>query len=161
MAKASLELARVIQGVKDGFKIPPSDMALIGEDMARKIRVRSRLGRDTNNTAFKALSPSYLAYRRKYRGFMSGETSISRSNVTFTGQLLDSMVARSGQANTFVIEFNESRKTNVLLKNSIVTNSEVVASLELGGRKFFGFTREDTKYLVNLLIGYFKESFKL
>lgn len=165
MSKALLEIARIQRAIKEGFQIPRDDMVMFGFTMADKIKVRTRLGNDRFRSPLKALSPGYKMYRKRYP-FLYDKATPSKSNLTLTGQLLNSMNVKSDRPNTFTIFFNENRNPRwtyegLPTKGDNATNSEIVYYQYLKGRDFFGFSDAEGRFLSSLLIQYFKEKFKL
>lgn len=165
MGKALLELARIERAVKEGFQVPRDDMMMFGFLMADKIKVRTRLGNDRFRDKLKPLSSGYKMYRKRYP-FLYDQTSPSKSNLTLTGQLLNSMNVKSDKPNAFTIFFNENRTPRWTYdgrqtKGDRATNSEIVYYQYLQGRDFFGFSDAEGRFISSLLIQYFKENFKL
>lgn len=162
MGKALLELARIQMSINKGFNIPREDMMMIGFLAADRIKVRTRLGNNRFRSPLKALSPGYKIYRQKYP-YLYDQTTPSKSNLTLTGQLLDSMDVKSDKPNSFTIFFKENR--HYLTSNSIgasnVTNSDIVSHQLKQGRDFFGFSDAELSFISTLMRQYFKENFKL
>lgn len=100
MAKKPAYLAQLdkfIKKVKETYKLTTTSKSLrsIGKEMCLMIKERSRKGYgvDANETPqrrFKALSPSYIEMRSNARG-LSFYTSPRKSNITFSGEMLDSL----------------------------------------------------------------------
>lgn len=71
-------------------------MRQIGEFACTVIARRTRLGYGVHGEGEKkesldGLSPKYVAFRQKYKGALSPLTTAKRSNLTMTGQLIDSL----------------------------------------------------------------------
>ena len=79
--------------------IDASTLNETGRYLANQIKIRTRQGRGVENSEdrttyrLKPLSSSYVAQRRRLRrlGLLSRSTSAARSNLTRTGEMLDSI----------------------------------------------------------------------
>lgn len=123
----------------------------ISKDLEEIIRRRTRLGKGVDvsggdNTALKALKESTKASRRykKKRGLLSDKTSPNKSNLTSTGQLLDSL---AGRAINKLIEVSPQGSR----KDSKLKNAEVAAYQESSGRKFLNLSKQDIKQLTAVM----------
>ena len=138
-------------------------MKKLGKDMITQIRKRTRLGSGVNITTGKKekltkLSSSYKEVRKGNMYFfrkkgvssaipvktkgkgkrnknLSMLTTPSKSNLTATGQLLDSMKSRSFNSK-IIISFNETRFKELSGKKSKLSNSEVARHVRNNGRNF-------------------------
>ena len=97
---AKLQLDKFVKNIADTIKqtINAQFMSEIGEEAKRLIFLRTKLGygvpfTGANREKLKGLSASYIKMRKssKKLGELSDTTSASKSNLTFTGQLLDSI----------------------------------------------------------------------
>ena len=135
-------------------------MKTLGEDMAERIRVRTRTGKGVDRTggettALKRLmSEPYKKRRRKSPDLDRGKTSPAKSNLTFTGQLLDSIKGGAINARQFFIEILEQR-------NDGVKNSDIVDGQEDQGRKFFYFSSAEIKGIYNRINAFLRKELKL
>ena len=150
---------KIFEQLTNLFKRPfnrlfsPSFMAQPGDDMEEQIVRRSRLGKGLSAPKngrlipFPKLSDSYRKSRRRNKRNLSLNTRPAKSNITKTGQLLDS-VKNTTRGTRVIVDFNESRK------NSKLTNSKLTGYLFEQGRIFLGlskseknrFRREASKY---------------
>ncbi|MGV8130654.1 MAG: hypothetical protein ACP5N7_00965 [Candidatus Pacearchaeota archaeon] len=142
---------------RTGLKMPRENLVILGNMMANKIKVRTRLGRDIQENKLPGLSEKYIEQRvrLKENGELYEQTTPKRSNLTKTGQLLNNMYATSKGNNTFTIRFRENRI------ESKVKNSEIVGYQRKLGRDFFGLSRPEIAFLQKQVIQYFKRVFKL
>lgn len=113
LSKFSRAMAKVLEDVSS-----PASMREIGDEAADRIRTRTRLGKGVDERGgdpfpLKALSPGYKEFRKKKKagpGKLSQFTSPGKSNLTFTGQLLDSIRVISQGAASVVIALYGGRK---------------------------------------------------
>jgi hypothetical protein len=165
MGKALLELVRIQTAINKWGSIPREDMISIGFLAADRIKVRTRLGNDRNRSSLKPLSSGYKLYRQRYP-FLYDKTTPSKSNLTLTGQLLNSMDVKSDKPNAFTVFFKENRTPRWTYdgrptKGDNATNSDIVSHQLKQGRDFFGFSDAELSFISSLMRQYFKESFKL
>lgn len=148
---------KIAQLARDGMNIPRGEMLVIGKKMADKVRVRTRLGRGVDEQPLEKLSPAYIDYRKylKDKGRLYEQTNPKRSNLTLTGQLLNSLFARSDRINQFTILVKENRIA------SDTKNSDIVRWQKTAGRDFLGLSEPEVAFLRNEVIKYFKRIFKL
>lgn len=118
----------------------PNFLNPIADIMADRIRVRTRLGygvkqEGAEREKLKKLSSKYIDYRKKNRTSLSQFTTPKRSNLTFSGQLLDSISGRSNSRGIIIYLKNQrdDGKENVDIKNY----------QEKQGRPFFYLTRTE------------------
>lgn len=122
----------------------------LGEQAVTIIVRRTRLGYgvpDHSNgtgTRFKlqALSKSYVKYRERYPAFMSGLTTAKRSNLTFTGQLLDSMRVVSIAPGSVRIGPTGTRRGESL------SNATLAGYVAAKGRPFLSLSNLEAEQLV-------------
>lgn len=106
MVKASDRLNKLSKAVGN---INPKEFDFLVEEIPRIIRVRTRLGKGLLGK-LKPLSDKYMSQRKKMN--LSGETTVKRSNLTQTGEMLDSIVGkRRGNIFTFFFKnaFSDSK----------------------------------------------------
>ena len=154
--KYDTQLNEVVRIAKTPAFLNP--IAVIAADLMRK---RTRLGygvdRDgAERTRLKALSQSYIDYRAGkvyfYKQKKSGKlskvtknvrkpvlhelTRANKSNLTFTGQLLDAIKGRS-YTGGIIIYLNNKRR------GETITNAEIKDYQEKQGRSFFYLSRTE------------------
>jgi hypothetical protein len=163
--KVTKKLAEI---ARDGINIPREETKIIANEMARKIRVRTRLGRGIDEGKLKVFNTktgrnktvktsTYIEQRRRWkeRGMLSDFTEPEKSNLTRTGQLLESLYGKSDRMNEFTIAVKEKRIA------SDVTNSDIIRYQDTQGRKFFGFSKPEIAFIQQQVLKYFKRVFKL
>lgn len=133
--KYDVELNKVVKIAKTpAFLDPIADIA------ANLIRVRTRLGYGVRSegqerSKLKPLSSKYIDFRKKYKN-LSGFTTAKRSNLTLTGQLLDSLKGRSNTRG--IIVYLDKRRNGESL-----TNPQLKDYQEEKGRYFFYLSRTE------------------
>jgi hypothetical protein len=91
-----------------------------------------------------SLSPKYIEYRRKKSksGFSTGEFfRPNKSNLTFTGQMLDALKVDARQSFVKVFVDKSGRK------DSDLTNAKVAEHVARNGRPFMGLTQRNKKII--------------
>jgi len=117
-----------------------------GKLAAKQILTRTRKGRgvaETNTVGgktvkLKKLSSKYQDYRKRTKKNMHSEAKVKKSNLTYTGQLLDSLKVTKVNAKkgSFRIEPTGRRKDGK-------TNKKVAEYVDKNGRPFLGLTSAD------------------
>lgn len=103
----------------------------LGEFAKVSIVSRSRRGIDKFNRGFKPLAPSYIRFRRNFRG-LSSSTTPSQSNTTLTGKLLDNLKVIVGKDQVTISPSPEDQtKANMVSRE----------------RQFMGLTRDQERQL--------------
>lgn len=94
----------------------------------------------------KKLADSTKKYRQRYKEKLHPTTSPRKSNLTFSGQLLDSLKVKkiSARKKSFVISPEGKRK------GSSLANFEVAEFVDQNGRPFLGLSNKDLKEVVKL-----------
>lgn len=122
----------------------------LGEEAIRLIVKRTRLGfsvaRDgVERERLRQLSPGWIKVRERNADILSGFTTVPRSNLTFTGQLIDSMqVIRIQQGR--VIIGPQGYRTDRLSRG--ISNEQVANHVAAGGRPFNNLSRLEQQQLV-------------
>lgn len=147
------QLKALKKKVEDGLDKNP-DLDFILEEVPRIIRVRTRLGKGVdkgNISKLNPLSEKYIEKRKK--GKLSAETKPKKSNLTFTGQMLDAIVGvRKGTH--FIFSFKGSRG------DSDKTNDDLAKYAREKGRPFFELSESERKGLSRKITTIIKESIK-
>ncbi len=125
----------------------PEQMRKLGEEAIRQITVRTRLGYGVDKVGaprkrLKPLSEGYIEMRRKSK-VLSEFTNSRRSNLTHTGQMLESLKLRITRFGVF-IEPTGARSDGI-------SNMDVAASVTRYGRAFLSFTDLELKKLKRFL----------
>jgi len=125
----------IVQVAKSPQFLQP--IAVIAADLIRK---RTRLGygvrgEGAERERLKALSPKYVDFRKK-NPRLSEFTTAKRSNLTFTGQLLDSLKGRTTTRG--IVVYLDPRRVG-----SKLTNAQIKDYQEKQGRSFFYLSRTE------------------
>lgn len=111
----------------------------LADFIIRMIRVRTRLGygveeNEGSKKKLKSIKETTIEERKRLlkRGELSSETTPSRSNLTRTGELLESITYKISKIN-FLTILIPNRKH----KDSSATNAEIARYQEESGRTFF------------------------
>lgn len=120
-----------------------TELARLAIEQIRK-RTRSGFGVPEargNVVRLKSLSRAYVEYRKisKARGKLSSETTPGKSNLTFTGSLLDSLIVREVDVGKQKIFINANRKR----RKGGVTNEQVAEFVAAQGRAFLNLSRNE------------------
>jgi len=91
----------------------------------------------------KALSPRYREFRTNF-DLLSGKTTPNKSNLTLTGQMLDSLKVKSVRADEIIIGPTGNRN------DSDLTNAQVAAFVEEQGRPFLNLSDLEFKQLLRI-----------
>jgi hypothetical protein len=129
------DFSKLIEGMLQKAKSPEVSR-VIGEKVVDIIRTRTRRGygvTGSNLTRLKPLSKLHVEFRKTQR--LHPETSPGTSNLTLTGELLDSMTVKSSR-NGFSIFFKGAR------------NEKVVGHVS-ETRPFFGLAKSETEEITN------------
>lgn len=143
-----------------------STMNEIAESIAETIRKRTRQGKgisskDENSklTTLKKLSPDYIDIRKKYNAELHSQTNPRKSNLTATGQLLDSIEGK-GEKNKITIEINDERGPGIDGRKSNVGNNKLRKFVEEKGRIFFGLSKSERNAIKRDLRNRIKQAVK-
>lgn len=126
--------------------VSSSSLEKIASDLPERIKVRTRLGYGVSKTGgprekLKPLSSSTQRSKnyKKNRGELSDQTTPRRSNLTDTGQLLDSLEVKS------------ERNGEVQIRPKGNRNTEVARYVTDGGRPFLDLSKPELKSFVEKL----------
>jgi hypothetical protein len=119
----------------------------IGKAIAEIIKVRTRLGYGVSRQGGKreelnSLSKKYTRYRRKNRRLLSSSTRPNKSNLTFTGQMLDSITFKAGRGKLRVEPSGRRRDG--------LTNLKLAEHVTDKGRPFFLLSDNELKQIVRI-----------
>ena len=143
--------------IKDAFS--KKLMKDLGKEMADRIRVRTRTGKGVDSMGadakpLKRLKDSYRKVRKNSPDLNRSLTSNVKSNLTFTGQLLDSIQGDAINERQFIITLKENR-------NDGIKNADLTRWQEEKGRKFFYFSRAEIKAIYNKINQFLRKELKL
>ena len=136
------------------FKNLASDLVRKGDPLAIANQAREVIRRRTKNgmgvyggqlKRLPKLTTFTVQSRREYaRGGRTGEFfSPGRSNLTLTGQLLNSMRTKERGSKAAIIEISNEKRSDGL------TNRQVNISLERRGFRFFGLSEGEVRILID------------
>ena len=127
-------------------------MESIAVQGASLIRIRTRLGYGTSEERIstrqklKSLTENYVSRRKNSKHLNRDLTGPKRSNLTFTGRMLDAIKGRGTSNTKAVIEILGSHGNNLL-------NKDLAAYVSAAGRPFFNLTTLEVKQLSDNLRG--------
>lgn len=106
------ELMKKLEKARDGML---KDIKSIGDFAANLIKKRTRLGYSVpshggSKSKLKPLSPKYI--KQRGRENLSPMTTKNRSNLTRTGEMLDSIISKKTSENTIEIGFSNEDSEN-------------------------------------------------
>lgn len=143
MTRFTKRLSKVIDDFAD-----PKVMKEVAEQALKLVVQQVRLGNDYKTGGkFKELSPDYKDKRKKYSSDLHATARPRKSNVTATGQMLESIEVDKVQARSVTLGLGGARR-NSPLSSSKVTNAEVGYWVEYNGRHFFGLAEKSRKKLI-------------
>lgn len=130
----------------------PETMMRFGAKAADMIKLRTRLGSGVGKPGdekgkLKKLKPNTVEERKRLqdKGKLSDLTTPGKSNLTRTGQLLDSMKAHDPEGGTVLVGPTGSRK------DSKLTNEQVGAFVTFAGRAFNNLSKIEIKRMNDAL----------
>jgi hypothetical protein len=124
------------------------------------IKIRTRLEGEGIKGKLKKLEKTTIAYRERYSQNLSSDTSPGESNLTATGQLLDSIKSKS-VGSKVIAEFKKGKRKGELSgSKSKLTNQEVNKYVEKNGRAFFDLTKEEMQDAEDLATEIIKKEIK-
>lgn len=126
----------------------PSNMRKFGEDAADIVRLRTRLGSgvETEGGTKKRLKPLSESYRkRRKKADLHPDTAPNKSNLTFTGQMLDSLGVTSVRQNQVTFGPRGSRT------GSSLSNKQVAEYVTLAGRAFNNLSKVEIKRITEAI----------
>ena len=144
MAKAIVNLSE--QEFKESLKATPRALLQVKDFWVKRILGFTRTGKSlVTESRLKPLSSSYRKFRNSFQGFKSQFFRPNKSNLTFTGQLLDSL---KGTANV--------RKQRVQIKptgrrKDGLTNEQLAEYVAQQGRPFLGIDEKGLKRIEQII----------
>jgi hypothetical protein len=128
-AKAAKELASVIPDV---------------------IKIRTRQEEEGVSGKLKRLSSSTKEYRERYEDNLHPDTAPSTSNLTATGQLIDSIRGKNIGSKVTIDLKKGKRKGELSGGKSKLTNQEVRKYVEKDGREFLELSKDERSEAIEL-----------
>lgn len=158
--------------MKLNFKFVQTDLKKLANDILKKvfnkeemnlyvmslrndIVKRTRLGSGVRDNLkkkqkLKRLTSKKYVKLRSSSSELSDLTKPSKSNLTFSGQLLDSLTPISNKAFEGSIKIKETRK-KLKHQKTIINNSKIIEYQEVQGRPFFYVTDLENKRLEQMM----------
>lgn len=129
------------------MKASPKALVDIQEFWLKRTVSFTRSGRSLplDGDRFKPLSERYREFRSKYRGPKGKLFKPNKSNLTFTGQMLESLRGRSNLRNQTVTIFATGTRDDGQ------TNKEVAEHVADQGRPFLGLDLKGIKRIENII----------
>ena len=134
-------------------------MLKLGKESVTIIRRRTRLGYGVtgglfgNKQTLKSLkphSPQYQKYRQKHKAELYRETSPRKQNLTFSGELLNSMKVTLARKHRCLIGFPKRKHK---ISGELLT--EIAQKQHDAGRKFLFMSKKEA----NQLLRFYRENF--
>lgn len=135
-------LNAVTQKVSSSLKKGFNDQ--YAEDLKGRIKKRTRLGTGVDGKPFNALKSTQYKRLRKRSQNLSAETTPAKSNLTATGQLVNSLTVvkfKVGGAVSYIFKLGDNRGRDLRGKSSKIGNKQLNEYVELQKRKWLGFTK--------------------
>lgn len=155
MGRNEDQIKKIIQKIESIKKevLSQKNMQAIADSVADSIKLRTRSGKGVdeqgNLTKLDPLSDEYVETRKRKRNKLSPYATPKKSNLTATGQMLDSIdTAINGSS---IIFFFKEQRTKELSGKSKSTNGQIAKYVEDGGRRFFGFSKFDKQMVLRQL----------
>ena len=152
--------------------ITPARLNPIAQQLRAKVITRTRLGRGVNPSTkkqqrLKKLSQSYKDFRAGKIAFFTKNrkvipyvpdspppldptTSVAKSNLTATGQMLRAVRA-SARARFIRLTLKDSRGKDLSGKQSKIGNQELKDIVEAAGRTWFDITKDEANFIARLV----------
>jgi hypothetical protein len=128
---ASDQIRKVKNKFSGRIKILQRKVAIeIAQAIIEVVRLRTRQEGQGSKGPLKKLEKSTVSYRERYKDNLSSDTDPSKSNLTATGQLLDSLQFKVANGKITVTVNNKRRKPGLSGGKTKSTNDEVRKHLE-------------------------------
>jgi len=121
------------------------------------IKLRTRQEGEGVSGQLDSLEDSTIKYRKRYEDNLHPDTDPNRSNLTATGQLIDSIQGRNVGTKIIIEPRKGKRKGELSGGKSRLTNREVLKYVEQNGRVFHELSKEEKKELIDLIEQIIKE----
>ena len=131
-----------------GLRISPSALLEMSDFWVKRVQGFTRSGKSlVTNDRIKALSAPYVARRRSYRGSTGQAFSPTKSNLTLTGQLLESV---KGSAN---VRLQRVQLACVGSRSGeSLTNARLAGYVAEQGRPFLGLDDKGRARMVQIVL---------
>ncbi|MGB0257745.1 MAG: hypothetical protein ACPGES_03740 [Coraliomargarita sp.] len=135
MSEVKVNLSK--QEFAKNLKLSPRAMIEAKDFWIKRVQRVTRSGKYiVTGNKLKKLSKAYIDFRRKFSGRTGEFFKPAKSNLTFTGQLLESLKARSNVRTQVITLFVSGRRDDGL------TNKEVAEHVAENGRPFLGIDQK-------------------
>jgi len=139
MKTQMLRFTKRLQGIVENAS-SKEVMKEVGEQAVRLIGQQAKLGNDyLTGGKFKPLSGSYVEKRQRNSSDLHARTRPRKSNVTATGQMIDSVKVSKIMERSVEVECSGSRSPSAFDSGKL-TNAEVAYYVEKAGRHFLGLS---------------------
>jgi hypothetical protein len=128
-----------------------SAMNEVAELIPAQIRKRTQLGKDLRGGKIAGIKDTTKATRKRYSKNLDSNTTPNRSNLTATGQLLNSIECKP-KGLAFEISLDDKRSKELSGSSSKVGNNKVRKEQEKQGRFFFGLIEFERLFVVRELL---------
>lgn len=130
------------------IKISPNALLQMKDFWVKRIQGFTRSGKSlfNNGEPLKPLSSRYIAFRQRYTGPVSQFFRPKKSNLTFTGQLLDSLKGSANVKRQTISVFPTGTRSDGK------TNKEVAENVADNGRPFLGLDDKGRERLIQIAI---------
>lgn len=103
----------------------------------------------TGSKPFKALADSTKDTRKRYKKNLSDKTRPAKSNITGTGQMLESLKPDPSPGKISIEIPTTKRNRELSGARSSTNNAEVAGYVQKNGRQFFGLTKSERQLVVS------------
>lgn len=146
MANAKRQIKRVENRIITNIRraLNRKELTQLARLAIKQIAKRTRAGFGVaeargNAKRLKKLSSAYIEYRKRSSKLNTALTSPGKSNLTFTGQLIDSLVVREVDVEKQKVFINANRRR----RKGGTTNEEVAEFVAQQGRAFLNLSRNE------------------
>ena len=144
MSNVRLNISKEI--VFDALRISPGVLLQIQEFWLKRIQGFTRRGTSlVTDSSFKSLSTAYKAFRANYTGTKGKSFRPNKSNLTLTGQLLESLKGRSNVRKQEVTIFASGRRDDGQ------NNADVAEYVAEQGRPFLGIDKKGIQRIEQII----------
>lgn len=140
---------RIDAAIKEFRRKKKARLQQIADKLVKEIQKRTRAGEDGEGERFPSHSKSYIDTRRRYKKNLSKHTSVTKSNLTATGQLVDAIYSYLTADGRIIFDVLDKKRGRELSGGKgRLTNQALAAILETKGRLFLNLTNEQEDQFV-------------
>jgi hypothetical protein len=142
MVKVNVDISKLRAEIISELKVRPTTLSEMADFWKDRIYAVTKTGKSIiDGSSLKKLSPSYVDFRRKYKGAKGELFGPNKSNLTLTGQMLESL---HGTANFRT----QSVSVNLIgTRDDGLKNSKLAEYVEEQGRPFLGLDQKGKERL--------------